>query len=180
MDEAPIRKIRDIFFRRNFLTIKYDAVKSIGSRGVQEWSIPISIGRVGSSMIKWSHEIFQVWLSLFNGSDALFSGVCIGQITVELPPLSIKSKNGRNLPKLPQFVGGRTDFLLGIKYLRYYPEKVFQLLSGLTICWSWFKNADGTRGVIGDPHKIFTEIESKYHIKITPFISDQYKLFIAG
>ena len=72
-----------------------------------------------------------------------------------------KSSGGdpKGLPKLPTFVGGHTDFMIGIKYLRYYPEKVFQLPSGLTVYKSYFKNADGSRGVIGGPHKVFSEIE---------------------
>ena len=70
--------------------------------------------------------------------------------------------------------------MLDIKYLSCYPEKVFQLPSGLTICKSWFKNTDGTRGVIDGPHKIFTEAESKCHINTGTFISDQNKLFKAG
>ena len=42
------------------------------------------------------------------------------------------------------------------------------------------QNADGTRCVIGGTHKIFTEIESKYYINTTTFISDQYKLLKPG
>ena len=38
----------------------------------------------------------------------------------------------KNLPKLPRYIGGNTDFMIGIKYLRYYPEKIFQLPSGLS------------------------------------------------
>ena len=70
--------------------------------------------------------------------------------------------------------------MLGIKYLRCYPERLFQLSSGLTIYRSWLKNLDDTRGVIGDPRKSFREIESIYHINRTVFKSDQNKLFKAG
>ena len=70
---------------------RYDAVKSIGSRAVQESPIPISVG-VDNSMIKSDHGIFQVRLPLFNDSDAVFSGVCFGQITVEFPHYSLKGK----------------------------------------------------------------------------------------
>ena len=52
--------------------------------------------------------------------------------------------------------------MIGIKYLRYYPEKIFQLPSGLSIYKSWFKNPDGSRGVISGPHEVFTRIESTY------------------
>ena len=39
----------------------------------------------------------------------------------------------RNLPKLPNYVDGHTDIIIGVKYLRYYPENIFQLPSGLFI-----------------------------------------------
>ena len=42
------------------------------------------------------------------------------------------------------------------------------------------KNIDSIRSFAGGPYKIFTEIESKYHIKTTTFISDEYKLFKAA
>ena len=89
----------------------------------------------------------------------------------------ISGGNLKELPKLPKSVGGHTDFMIGIKYLRYYPKKVFQLPSGLSIYRSWFKNADRTRGLIGGPHKVFTEIESTYHIDSVSFVSNQYQLF---
>ena len=91
-----------------------------------------------------------------------------------------EGKNPQYLPRLPKFVGGHTDFMLGIKYLRYYPEKIFQLPSGLTIYKSWFLNSDGSRGVIGGPHKLFTEIESRCHVNSTTFLSEQYQLFKTG
>ena len=69
--------------------------------------------------------------------------------------------------------GGNTGFMLGIKHLRYYPEKVSQLPTGLTIYRCWFKNADGTRGVVGGPHKVFTEIESRYHMNTATTCSKQ-------
>lgn len=59
--------------------------------------------------------------------------------------------------KLPQCLGGHLDLMLGIKYLRHYPDKVFQLQTGLTIYRSWFKNAGGTRHFIGEPYKILQD-----------------------
>ena len=40
-----------------------------------------------------------------------------------------------------------------------------QLLSGLVIYKSWIGNADGTRGVVGGPHRVLTETESSYQVK---------------
>ena len=116
------------------------------------------------------------------------------QIIVEFPRYPLKGQeeadvrsgyisNGKNpkyLPKLPVFVGGHTDFMIGVKHLQYYSEKAFQLPSGLTIYISWFKNTDGTRGVIGGPNIVFTETESSYQINLRSFLLDQYKLFKSG
>ena len=83
---------------------------------------------------------------------------------------------------MPKSVGGETDFMIGIKYLRYYLKMIFLLPSGLTIYESVFENADGGRGVIGEPHKIFNNFRN-YHaednIKVT-FFSNQYDLYKNG
>ena len=50
-------------------------------------------------------------------------------------------------------VGGETDILIGIKYVKY-----FQKL-GLGIYESVFLSSDGTRGVIIGPHEEFAKIE---------------------
>ena len=52
--------------------------------------------------------------------------------------------NIEDLPKLPEMVGGKIDFIIGIKYLCYHPQKIFQMPSGPTIYESVFKNPDGS------------------------------------
>ena len=130
-------------------------------------------------------------LPLFNGNDAVFSGVCLDEITVQFPKYRLQGRvlnnirNGyeqigddvKNLPKLPSYVDGNKDFMIGIKYLRHYPEKIFQLPLGLSIYKSWFKNSDGSRGVIGGPHEVFTRIESTYQAQTISFLSNQYHMF---
>ena len=119
---------------------------------------------------------------LFNGLEATF----IDQIKVKFPQYSLigiveqdiaagYKRTGyypRDWLKLSQFVGWDTDFMLGIKYLRCYSEKVWQLPSELTSYRFWFKNTDGTRGAVGCPHKVLTEMESRYHMNTTAFLSD--------
>ena len=116
---------------------RYAAIKSIGLRAKQELPIPISIGGVGNTEVKSKHGISQVKLPLFNGSEATFSGVCLDHIAASFPQNPLKRivekdiatryKRQENIPRnllqLPQFVGVDTDFMLGIKYLRYYPQK---------------------------------------------------------
>ena len=85
------------------------------------------------------------------------SGVCLEKITATFPSYPLqgeveqdliqafkktKKRISKQLPKLPKFVGGDTDFMIGIRYLRYYPEKIFELPTGLTIYESKFKNID--------------------------------------
>ena len=108
---------------------RYDAIKRIGNRAIEELPGPISIGGVGNSQLKTKHGIYQVKLPLFNGNEATLSGVCLDQITVKFPNYPIRGRvedniikgykvNGgdpRELPKLPKSVGGHTDFMIGIK-----------------------------------------------------------------
>ena len=121
------------------------------------------------------------------------SGVCLDNITLNFPLYPLQGKvlndiikaykdavvDARTLPKIPKLVGGEIDFMIGIKYLKYYPKMMFQLPSGLTIYESVFENADRGRGVIGGPLKIFNNIRN-YHtednIHIT-FFSNQYNLY---
>ena len=88
-----------------------------------------------------------------------------GQVETDVRSGCISNGKGpKYLPKLPTFVGGHTDFMIRVKYLRYFPEKVFQLPSGLAIYRSWFKNAVGTRGVIGGPTESLLRLT--HHIKL--------------
>ena len=66
--------------------------------------------------------------------------------------------NVDELPKLPKFVGGETDLMIGVQYLKYFPKEVFSLPSGLTLYESKFLNADGSRGILAGPHRIVTEM----------------------
>ena len=179
------------------LVCRYQAVRSIGDRAIQEFEGPITLGGVGDIKTQSPHGVYKVRLPLHNGEDATMSGVCIDQITATFPnyPLQgrvesdikeafkINKSKSQRLPKLPKFVGGETDFMIGAKYLRYYPEEVFQLPSGLTIYRSKFTNADGSRGVIGGPHQVFTEVERFFNGSVQhqrTFLSNQYEIFKLG
>ena len=66
------------------------------------------------------------------------------------------------LPKLPSVVGGETDILLGIRYAKYFPEKIYKLDNGLGIFKSVFRSPCGSRGIVGGPHEEFSKIEKKF------------------
>ena len=150
-----------------------DAIRRLKQRAKLEYDGPTTLGGVGGVQTQ-SNGIYSVKLPLVNGKDAIMTGPCLDRITDEFPLYPLKQvendiqesfrKSGKelkNLPKLPKEVGGKVDFMVGIKYLRYFPRIVHQLLSGLTIYKSHFRNYDGSRGVIGGPHQIFTEIEKR-------------------
>ena len=113
---------------------RYNAIKAIGDRAVQELFRPISIGGVGNADIKTTHDIYRVKLPLCNGNDAVFSGVCLDQITVQVPKYPLQGRvegdirndykqivdDLKNLPKLPRHVGENTDFMTGITILKRY------------------------------------------------------------
>ena len=110
----------------------YAAIKSIGKRTCKEFSGPVTLGGIGNAQITLHYGTYQVKLPLFNGNDAVLSGVCLDQITVEFPKYLLKGQveadvrsgyisNGKDpkyLPKLPAFVRCHTDFMIGVKYLQ--------------------------------------------------------------
>ena len=73
--------------------------------------------------------------------------------------------------------------MIGIRYMRYYPEKMFELPTGLTIFESKSKDIYGTIGIVGAPHHIFTEIEKRFCVSVQQqktYLSQQYSLFKMG
>ena len=116
-------------------------------------------------VLKLKHGIYSVYLPLFNETDAGMSRVCLEQITSKFPIFPLHGKvlwdiregywksgdNVNDLPKILKLIGGYVDFIIDIKYLRYFPEQIFQLLSGLTIYKFAFKNTDSGE-VIGGPN----------------------------
>ena len=146
-------------------------------------------------MTKLDHRIYQVKIPLHNGENATMSGVCLEKITATFPSYPLqgevvqdliqafkgtKKRILKQLPKLQKFVGDDTDFMIGIRYLHYYWQKIFNLPTGLTIYESKFKNIDGTRGILGGPHHVFTEIEKCFYGSVRQqktYLSQQYSLF---
>ena len=67
------------------MILLYAAIKSIGKRAPKEFYEPVTIGGVGNAQITSNHGTYQVKLPLFNGNDAVPSGVCLDHITAEFP-----------------------------------------------------------------------------------------------
>ena len=176
---------------------RFNAIPRLGERAIQEYSGTIQLGGVGGQITESKHGIYSVKLPMYNHDEAKLTGVCLDEITGEFPRYPIKGTveddlvnayreaggDINELPQLPSYIGGKVDFMIGIKYLRYFPEKVFQMPSGLTIYQSKFENAGGGRGVIGGPHQVFTQIEKQFHMntnRLSTFICNQKSLFKMG
>ena len=175
------------------LVLRHNAIKRIREHAQQEIEGAVIIGGVGDIKVNSPYGIYQINLPLLNGKKAVMSDICL-EIIIGPPPMhplntqvkedSVKGYkaiggNVSDLPGLPKCVGGEVDFMIGSKYFRYYSEKIFGLLSGLTIYNSPFINADGKgNGVIGGPHAIFTKISQSMSNRCQhAYISEQYELF---
>ena len=146
----------------------------------------ITVGGLGESVTKSTRGTYQVNLPMHDGEIISLVGICLDRITSTFPyyPLidvereiqqdyqATRPQGSRQLPKLPPAVGGDTHLMFGIKYLRYFPKLVHQLESGLSLFESPFLNSDGGgRGVVGGPHKIFTQIHDSYFTTQSFFIN---------
>ena len=129
---------------------------------------PITISGVGDNRTVSEHGIFKVTLPLGHDREAVLCGTCLDTVTAPFPDCYVRSFEAevreicrmekgdefvKSLPRFPRRVGGATDIMIGIKYLRYFPQSVYRLPSGLTIFESVFQGVDGTRCVIGGPHE---------------------------
>ena len=134
---------------------------------------PMLLGGVGNCSVK-SRGSYNVTLPLYNGKGITLSGLCLDQITSNFPIYSLKeveedickhyksTKGTDQLPKLPSRVGGEIHLMIGVKYLRYHPKLVHQLPTGLTLYESSFRSPNGERGVVGGPHKLFTDVHKNF------------------
>ena len=151
-----------------------DFLKGKG-RAIQEKKGPLPLYGVGDKKSICPHGRYQITLTLADGSDAKISGICLDKITTTFPKFPLKEVENEfqqafeasggvpgveSLPKLPKFVGGDTNLMLGVQFLKYFPNMKFKLSNGLTIYESQFSNVDGSRGVVCGPHKCFAAV---YH-----------------
>ena len=65
--------------------------------------------------------------------------------------------------------------MVGTKYLKYFPN-VIKLKTGLTLYESAFISHDGTRGVVGGPHRSFTQTGKQFqetHFGLGAYFTDE-------
>ena len=123
---------------------------------------PITLSGVGDKKTGCQEGVYKIMLPLSAGGNATMSGLCLDKVTGKFHKFSLKKveddirghyrkcgKDPGNLPRLPYSVGGETDIMIGIKYLKYFPKEVHQLPNGLTLYKTLFENFNGSHGVVG-------------------------------
>ncbi len=126
------------------------------------------------------HGQWGIRLPLKNGEETKISGLVVDEVTLPFPkyPLEVVEEDIRKevertdrdlidrLPKLPKFVGGKVDIMLGRNYMKDFPREITRLKSGLTLYDSMFLGSDGTTGVVLGPHPEFTRVERASHFAV--------------
>ncbi|MBM3938553.1 MAG: hypothetical protein FJ333_07870, partial [Sphingomonadales bacterium] len=81
----------------------------------------------------------------------------------------------RDLPTSDDTIGGTAvDIIIGIRYLKYYPELVFTLPSGLAIYRAKFKSYSGHQAVLGGPHAAWTiAAEAASHMNPRAYLTSE-------
>ena len=104
---------------------------------------PIPMG-VASGLTVYASAEWASLLPLADGGHQVVRGLTVPRVTQDMPEIdmikifnSIK-KNSKEIKsiqnlKVPKFVGGKIDMILGIKYQNIYPELVHQFPNGLAV-----------------------------------------------
>ena len=73
--------------------------------------------------------------------------------------------------------------MISMQYLKYFPKKIFSLPNGLSIYESQFLSSDGSRGLVGSPHKVFTEVHNKFkgsHLSMSAYFTEIVNTYRRG
>ena len=180
------------------LVCKKDAVSCLQGMGRASKVLdgPLTLSGVGDNKTVCKHGVYNIKIPLHDGRDVNLSGICLDKVTGKFPiyPLNevesdlckayaSKRGNPKQLPILPQSVGGDTDFMVGMQYLKYFPKKIFSLPNGLSIYESQFLSLDGSRGLVGGPHKVFTEVHNKFkgsHLSMSAYFTEIVNTYRRG
>jgi len=131
---------------------------------------PTVLGVAGGKTITVPHGEERFFLKLANTtrgakSKATVTGLRIPHVTSEFPMLQLQQAweelqaeawnrdKQFHLPKVDARIGGTgVDIIIGIKYLKHYPELLLTLPSGLSVYRAKLLSASGNQAVLGGPH----------------------------
>ena len=196
---APIFVLQTIRVGNKNLNLFFDSGcgYTVCKKGAVDWLIeheraknivqgPLVLFGVGDQKSVCEYGKYQVSTALYNGKNVNLAGVCLDKITNTFPSYPLKEVendirqsfitsggNPKILPKLPRFVSGDCDLMIGIHYNKYFPKRIFSLPNGLSIYESQFVSPDGSRGIVGGPHRIFSEIHKNLgtHVNMSAYFA---------
>ena len=71
----------------------------------------------------------------------------------------------KKLPRVPDCIGGTAiDIMIGIRYLRFFPQFRFMMDCGLSMYQSCFASPEGKDGVLAGPHRSWRHIGETSHL----------------
>ena len=147
------------------IVVKKSAIDSLikMGRAKLEEPGPITLSGVGDHKSVCEHGIYSFKRGLLRSSDICFSKYPLKDVEKDVRKICKRGWNiiAEYFTKTVQSSRGETDILIGIMYQKYHPKKMWESSTGLSVSVSCFLSEDGTTGVIGGPHAIFTEIDRK-------------------
>ena len=163
--------------------ISEDAYQLLDTQNIR--SGPTEMGVAGGSTITIPGGVERFWLNTTTRNQkAEMQGLRMPMITASFPvyPLkkafdslqlaweNLQSAGLPPLPEVPDQVGGKAvDVMIGISYLRYFPDLVFSLPSGLSIYRAKFQAPGGNLGILGGPHEAWRACHNLAEV-LTPAI----------
>ena len=134
---------------------------------VREGPTILEVAGAKSILIPHGEEQFHLELE-GKKQKATVTGLRMNNITAEFPLVQLaeawrelQQAAGANTEMrsltADAVVGGQpVDIILGIRYLKYYPQLVYSLPSGLAVYRARLKSASGCQAVLGGPHAAWT------------------------
>ena len=164
----------------------------LATKTVRPGPTVLDVAGAKSIMVPYGEEQFHLEMG-DKKQKATITGLRMPRITAEFPLVQLSEAfmeiqaaamaagGWDNRLKADQVVGGRcVDIILGIRYLKYYPELVYSLPSGLAVYKARLKSASGCQAVLGGPHAAWTmAAEQTQHMNPRVYFTNEARAWYA-
>ena len=202
VNEPPIYMMQNIGSESNPLLSFYDsgcmgaalsnrAYSILDTENVRPGPTTLNVAGGEEITIEYGEERFTLPL---DGSKtrATITGLRLANITNRFPlwelqsawdelnsAYKVENPSGEDLPRTEKSIGGRqVDLMIGIRYLKYYPQPLFTLPSGLTVYRALFQGVGGLQGVLGGVHKSWRRaLESAQTLGYQAYLTAEYRAY---
>ena len=173
-------------------SISDKAYSVLETRTVREG--PTSLHVAGNKTVDLDHGDEQFCLDMYDEKKrATITALRMPKVTSTFPMLKLqeafediqaeyKKTNPKTaLPKVDISVGGsNVDIMMGIRYLKHFPQLVYHLPSGLSIYKAQFKSVRGCQGILGGPHPAWQRFEdSGHHMNPKVYLLQEARAYLA-